>query len=114
VHIASKSPVVASTAFFLPDIDVRHQEREYCRLQECAQRSTGFPPIESRIERLSCRIGGKDCTVEVGGVDPVDGTTVVAILDLGRHLPYGVFTSADPDAPAHLVGKRIYSLSTFT
>ena len=76
-------------------------------------RSTGFPPLECRIEQIACRMGGKDCTIAVGQPDPVDGAKVVAILDLGRHLPYGVFTTADTDAPAHLVGKKVYSMTTF-
>jgi len=38
---------------------------------------------------------------------------VVAILDLGRHLPYGVFTTADADAPALLIGKRVYAVTEF-
>lgn len=37
----------------------------------------------------------------------------MAILDLGRHLPYGVFTAADPDAPALLVDKHVYSVTEF-
>jgi len=104
---------VKASAFFVPGTTARSREREYGRLQECAERSTGFPPLECRIEQIACRIGGKDCTIAVGHPYPVDGEKVVAILDLGRHLPYGVFTTADADAPAHLVGKKIYSMTTF-
>ena len=81
--------------------------------QACAFRETGFPPNERRIWRLACRVGGRDCSIEVGQPDPVDGADVVAILDLGRHLPYGVFTTAAADAPALLVGKRVYSVTNF-
>lgn len=112
--IDAKPELAVPSSFFLPGVTAQLQEREYGRLQACALRSTGFPPIEHRIERIACRIGGQDCTVEVGQPDPVDGMKVVAILDLGRHLPYGVFTTADRNAPAHLVGKRIYSLTTFS
>ncbi len=112
--IDASSDLATTTAFFLPGFNARLQEREYGRLQECARRSTGFDPIDHRIEGIACRIGGHDCTVSVGQQDPVDGSKVVAILDLGRHLPYGVFTTASPDAPAHLVGKRIYSLTSFS
>lgn len=38
---------------------------------------------------------------------------VVAIIDLGRHLPYGVFTAACTDATAYHVGKRVYSVTDF-
>jgi hypothetical protein len=113
VWIASTSDLVKASAFFVPGTTARSREREYGRLQECAMRSTGFPPLECRIEQIACRIGGKDCTIAVGQPDPVDGQKVVAIIDLGRHLPYGVFTTADADAPAHLVGKKIYSMTTF-
>ncbi len=99
--------------FFLPGVDVPGREREYTRLQACACRSTGTPPTESRIQRLECRIGGHDCVVEVGLPEPSGEATVVAIMDLGRHLSYGVFTTADPDAPAFLIGKRIYAVTEF-
>lgn len=111
--IASNSDLVNASAFFVPGTTARSRDREYGRLQECAMRSTGFPPLECRIEQIACRIGGKDCTIAVGEPYPLDGSKVVAILDLGRHLPYGVFTTADADAPAHLVGKKVYSMTTF-
>lgn len=111
--IASSSDPASVVAFFLPGVDAHLRDREYSRLQACAQRSTGFKPLESRIQRLACRIGGRDCDVEVGQPDPSGDAMVVAIIDLGRHLSYGVFTTADPDAPAFLVGKRIYSVTEF-
>lgn len=99
--------------FFLPGVAFSGQEQEYVRLQECAQRETGSVPIERRIRQLACRVDGRDCTIEVGGPDPVQGTDVVAIIDLGRHLPYGIFTTADADAPALLAEKPVYSVTDF-
>ncbi len=75
--------------------------------------ATGFEPTPSRIHRIACRLGGRDCTIEVGKPGPVDGAEVVAILDLGRELNYGVFTTADQDALAMEIGKRVYTVTPF-
>ncbi len=83
------------------------------RLRECALSETGCPPNERRIRMLSCRVAGRDCTIEVGQPDPVAGTAVIAILDLGRNLPYGVYTTADADAPALLAEKPVYGVTDF-
>jgi hypothetical protein len=99
--------------FFLPGTASSGQEEEYLRLQECALRKTGSVPVERRIRQLACRVAGRDCTIEVGSPDPVDGTDVVAIIDLGRHLPYGIFTTADAEAPALLADKPVYSVTDF-
>ena len=37
----------------------------------------------------------------------------MAILDLGRELNYGVFTTADQDALAMEIGKRVYTVTQF-
>lgn len=111
--IASIVDLAPATSFFLPGIEPRLQESEYDRLHACAHRSTGSKPTASRIQRLALRLGGQDCTIEVGQLYPLGGGEVVAILDLGNHLPYGVFTTADPDAPAFLIGKRVYSVTEF-
>lgn len=112
--IEFKSDPVGKTPFYVPGVDAGSMEREYVRLQACAHRGTGFRPTDRRIERISCRLDGRDCEVEVGKVDPLTGNgTVVAIIDLGRHLSYGVFTTADVESPAFLVGKRVYSITDF-
>ncbi len=111
--IASITELPANKSFFLPGVDADAQESEYGRLQACASRSTGSKPTNSRIRQLALRLGGKDCTIEVGQTYPLGGGDVVAILDLGHHLPYGVFTTADPDAPAFLIPKRVYSVTKF-
>ena len=112
--IASISDLAPISSFFLPGVESRLQETEYSRLHACAQRSTGSKPTASRIRQLALRLGGQDCTIEVGQLYPGGGDgEVVAILDLGNHLPYGVFTTSDPDAPAFLIGKRVYSVTKF-
>lgn len=75
--------------------------------------ATGSEPAPCRIHSIACRLGGKDCTVEVGKPGPVDGAEVVAILDLGRELNYGVFTTAHPDALAMEISKRVYAVTPF-
>lgn len=111
--IASNSDSSPTRAFFLPGTSRGRQEDEYGRLRECAMQATGSEPTPSRIHRIACRLGGKDCTVEVGKPGPVDGAEVVAILDLGRELNYGVFTTADPNALAMQIGKRVYGVTPF-
>jgi hypothetical protein len=112
VLIVANADLSAPTPFFLPGSTAGREEHEYGRLQACALRATGCKPADERIQRLACRLGGEDRTIEVGELDPV-GAKVLAILNLGRHLPYGVFTTADPDAPALLVGKRVYAVTKF-
>ena len=52
--------------------------------------------------------------VQVGKPDPIAGDQVVAILELGRHLPFGVFTAGEPNSPALLVGPSVYSVTEFS
>jgi hypothetical protein len=90
------------------------EEHELRRLHRCAERTTGVVPSARRIQGLSCRIGGRDCVVEVGRPDPVAGDQVTAIIELGRHLPFGVFTAGEPNSPALLVGPSVYSVTEFS
>jgi hypothetical protein len=83
-------------------------------LRGCAERTTGVCPSARRIQQIFARISGHDCVVEVGSPDPVAGDQVVAILELGRHLPFGVFTAGEPNSPALLVGPSVYSVTEFS
>ena len=103
----------APAAFFLPGTSGVAGEREYARLQACAERVTGTPPTAERIHAAACRMDGKDCTLQVGEPHPVDGSLVLAIIDLGRHSPYGIFTAADTETPALLQRKCVYSVTPF-
>lgn len=109
-HVRSSPPPVA---FFLPGTEAAACEPEYARLQACAERATGAAPTGERIHGVACRLAGRDCTLQVGELHPVDGTQVLAILDLGRHMPYGVFTADDPEAPVMLLRKQVYSVTVF-
>ena len=111
--IASSLQPPAATAFFLPGAARAAGEVEYARLQACAERATGAAPTGERIHGVACRLAGRDCTMQVGEPHPVDGAQVLAIIDLGRHMPYGVFTAADTEAPVLLLRKRVYSVTVF-
>ena len=108
-HVGSSTPL----AFFVPGLKAAKGELEYLRLQKCAQQATGATPAPCRIQRVECRLGGKNCAIEVGQPHPIDGTPVLAILDLGRQLPYSVFTAACGDEPENLIRKRVYSVTEF-
>jgi hypothetical protein len=94
-------------------MDAAACEPEYARLRACAERATGASPTGERIQGVACRLAGHDCTLQVGELHPVDGTQVLAILDLGRHMPYGVFTAADLEEPVMLLRRRVYSVTVF-
>jgi hypothetical protein len=114
--ISASADPAGSTPFFVPGVDAGDAatEREYLRLLACAEAHTGCKPADRRIQGLSCRVAGRDCVIEVGGTEPVDGARVLAIIELGRHLPFGVFTTAEPDKPALLVGPSVYSVTEFS
>jgi hypothetical protein len=114
--IFSSADPAATTTFFVPGAGAGHEssERELRRLRRCAEKMTGKTPGTRRIQRIDCRVEGTDCVIEVGHPDPLGGHPVVAILELGRHLPYGVFTTADADAPALLVGPSVYTVTEFS
>ena len=99
--------------FFLPGVDVPAVSAS---TPDCRHVRSGRPARRrprAASSDSSAGSAGHDCVVEVGLPEPSGDATVVAIIDLGRHLSYGVFTTADPDAPAFLVGKRIYAVTEF-
>jgi hypothetical protein len=82
------------TTFFLPGLDAANGEAEaaYASIRETVAVGTGHVSRERRIWRLSSRRGGRDCVTEVGLPDPITGELVIAILDLGTHMPFAVYT----------------------
>jgi hypothetical protein len=116
VAIVTSSDPAGTTSFFIPGVSpgTEDEARELKRLLGCAEEMTGRTPGPRRIQGISCRISGRDCTVEVGRPDPIAGAQVVAIIELGRHLPFGVFTAEEPNSPALLVGPSVYSVTEFS
>lgn len=94
-------------------VDPDDGEDEYRRLRSCARDATGHEPLDRRIRSIYCRIAGRDHNLVIGGLAPDDEAQVVAILDLGRHLNYVVFTTADRDVPVLELGKHVYSVTDF-
>lgn len=107
-------------AFFVPrlDPDQADDETTYAAIVRCATAdSGGTAPRDRRIFRLWCRRGGRDCVLEVGREDPVHGEIVLAILDLGRGLPYVVHCGrpgAEETAVRDHVDRRVYAVTEFS
>jgi hypothetical protein len=101
------------TAFFVPELEQRDATAEdaYEAICDAAHEENGHAPRDRRIFKLSFRRGGVDLEAEVGEPDPVGGETVLAILDLGRQLPYVI--RCDGGAQIVVVGN-VYAVTEFT
>jgi hypothetical protein len=89
-------------------------EGAYRRIVAAAAADTGHAPRAVRIFRLSFRCGGADLEAEVGKPDPIQGGTVLAILDLGRESPYMIHCDSTGDFSDHmLVQKPVYAMTEF-
>lgn len=66
------------------EADLAGSERFYEDLRETAEAGAGSVAHKRRIRSIACRRKGADCTIEVGDPEPVDGSVVVAIFQLGR------------------------------
>lgn len=104
------------TSFFVPDCAGAEAEAAYAAIRSAVEERTGHRPLECRIEGLACRRDGVDLFTSVGDTDPTCGKTVVAILDLGRHLPYLIQcgTPGDADDRQILIDKPVYSVTKFS
>ena len=103
------------TRFFVPDCNGTSAADRYDAIRQAAEEQTGHRPTEKRIAALTSRREGRDLETAVGAADPVCGETVLAILDLGRHLPYLVHCgSTDPTAQQLLISKPVYDVTEFT
>jgi hypothetical protein len=103
------------TAFFIPGCaGGMETEQAYARIVAAAADGAEHPPRSVRIFRLAFRHRGVDLEAEVGQPDPVDGRTVIAILDLGRESPYLIHCSAvGGNLEQLLVRKPVYSVTEF-
>lgn len=104
--------------FFIPslpggDLAAEHAYRE---LRDQAEACTGAISRERRIERVLCRRSGRDCLLHVGELDPSDGRTVAAIIQLGRDTYTVHHLDADPGQqpePVVLHQSNVYSVTDF-
>jgi hypothetical protein len=103
------------TSFFLAgaDSDVGC-EAAYRELRERSEDTVGCPARARRIFKLSCRIEGRDCEVEVGKPFPDHGALVSAILDHGREEPFVVCTLGSDAGGQLRVERPVYSVTEFT
>lgn len=103
------------TSFFLagtdPDVGC---EAAYRELRERSEDTIGCPARPRRIFKLSCRIEGRDCEVEVGKPFPHNGGVVSAILDHGREEPFVVCTLGEDPEDQLRVERPVYSVTEFT
>lgn len=104
--------------FFVPRVDPAQPDDEtaYAAIVRCTTADAGAPPRSSRIHRLWCRRGGRDTVIEVGRADPDNGEIVLAILDLGRGLPYVVHCGVPGDeenAVRDRVKRPVYAVTEF-
>ncbi len=105
------------TAFFIPELDPLEASAEdvYAGIRQAAAAETGHSPQELRIFKLWFRRDGIDTEAEVGKPDPLGGQTVLAILDLGRLLPYLVCCGRPGGPTTHIiVGRPVYAVTEFT
>lgn len=106
-----------SAAFFVPghEDEPADAETAYAVIRDTVAVSTGHVPRERRIWRLSARRGGRDCITQVGLADPVSSELVVAILDLGTHMPFAVYSRCahGGDEIEELQIRQVYEVVEF-
>ena len=77
-----------------------------------ARRRAQAEPRDRRIFSVDCRLGGRDCRLEVGQAHPVRDEAILAIFDLGGAEPYAICT--DAGGPALRLDKRVYLVTEFS
>jgi|SRR2546430_15467107 hypothetical protein len=108
------------SAFFIPGIAGNEGgsalELAYRDMQRRVEVEMGYPPRPRRIEKLWTRRGSIDCTTEVGKPDPLRGSTVLAIFDMGPRQPFVVCREADLSTGGEcreVLGWNAYSVLEF-
>jgi hypothetical protein len=105
-------------AFFIPGIsgDLRVVEDAYVAMRRQIELDMGRSPSSRRILSVWARRGSVDCVTEVGCEDPLLGSTVMAIFDMGRHQPFIVWCQRDAQAAQgdrEVIGPEAYSVMEF-
>jgi hypothetical protein len=106
------------TAFFIPGVsgDPRLVEDAYAEMRRQIERDLGRAPSPRRILRLWSRQGRVDCVTEVGHADPLRGSTVMAIFDMGPRQPFVVWradVAGRKDGVREVLGSHAYAVSEF-
>jgi hypothetical protein len=103
------------TPFFLAGIESGggRAEAAYRELRERSQIAVGCPARPRRIFKLSCRLDGRDCEIEVGRPLSRGNDVVAAILDHGREEAFVVHTVDTAGAPVR-IGRPVYSVTEFS
>lgn len=106
------------TAFFIPGVsdDPRLLEGAYAEMRRQIERDLGRLPSPRRILRLWSRQGRVDCVTEVGQADPLRGSTVIAIFDMGPREPFVVWRQGvdeGKDGVREVLGCHAYAVSEF-
>lgn len=84
------------TAFFVGGVgstNRRADEAVYQELREISGDLAGCPARLRRIFKLSCRLDGHDCEIEVGGSPPHGRGVVAGIMDHGHDKAFVVHTT---------------------
>ncbi|HEV3070601.1 MAG TPA: hypothetical protein VGY76_04150 [Solirubrobacteraceae bacterium] len=104
------------TKFFIAGIESQdgRVEAAYRKLRERSQMVAGCPAKSRRIFKLSCRVDGHDCDIEVGRPLSQDSDVVVAILDHGYQEAFVVHTAAGGMGAPMRVGHPVYSVTEFS
>jgi hypothetical protein len=95
------------------DVGGADAEEAYRLLSERSSADSGCPVRGRRIVKLSCRLDGRDCEIEVG--QPLSGgrDLVLAIFDHGRFEPYRVFSGSGECPPALITRPAVYSVTEY-
>jgi hypothetical protein len=106
------------TTFFIPGIadDPLLLEDAYVEMRRQVELDLGRPPTPRRILRLWSRQGRVDCITEVGRADPLRGSTVMAIFDMGPRQPFVVWrqgVEGRKDGVREVLGSHAYAVSEF-
>lgn len=106
------------TAFFIPGVsnDRRVIESAYGDMRRQIELDMGRRPSARRILQLWTRRGSVDCVTEVGMPDPLHGSIVMAIFDMGPHQPFVIWRQPDAagrDEAREILGCNAYSVLEF-
>ena len=111
----ASAPVIPQ--FFVPQQEPGSlaEERQYERMRDAVGADSSREPRKRRIFSVGCRVAGKDCVVEVGRPDPVEGSEVLAIFNIrGEDEPFLVCTAGGSRHPALRLGRHVYAVTEFS